>query len=103
MPYKVFVTEAAHADLDDALGYIAATLSNPVAAASLLVKVDECYAQLRDYPMMFEACRDARLRAVGYRRAVIDNFVLVYRVSEAEEAVFVLRFFYGGRDYEKLI
>ena len=102
MPYNVFVTEAARADLEEALDYIAQTLSNPIAASHLLTKVEECFAQLRNYPQMFEACRDTRLKAGGYRRAVIDNFVLVYRFG-AEETVYVMRFFYGGRDYEKLI
>lgn len=54
-------------------------------------------------PLMFERCRNPRLRNPGYRRAVIKNYVMVYRVVESEHTVYILRFFYGSRDYEKLI
>lgn len=54
-------------------------------------------------PFLFEECHDPRLKALQYRRAIIKHYVMVYRVDEAEKAIYVLRFFYGARDYEKLI
>lgn len=53
--------------------------------------------------MLHECCHDLRLRALGYRKVVIGNFLLIYHPVEAENRVYILRFFYGGRDYEKLI
>lgn len=103
MPYNVLVTEAAQSDLMDALDYISTTLANPSAAGNLLIQIEECYVQLGNYPMMYAACQDPRLQAAGYRKAVIGHFVLIYRVHEIDHTVFVLRFFYGGRDYEKLL
>ena len=103
MAYKLIVTEAAHNDLDEALGYIAGRLANPAAAAHLLEQVEACYEQLRSFPLLYEVCRDARLQSLGYRKAVVDHYILVYRPTEDEQTVYVLRFFYGGRDYEKLI
>lgn len=103
MAYKLIVTEAAHNDLDEALDYIAKRLANPTAAIHLLDQVEACYKQLRSFPLLYEACRDARLQSLGYRKAVIDHYVLVYHPAEEEQAVYILRFFYGGRDYEKLI
>lgn len=103
MAYDLFVTEAAHEDLDEALGYIAGDLENPGAAANLLSQIEACYSQLRDFPMLYEYCHDLRLRNQGYRKAVIGNFVLIYHPAEAEQRIYILRFLYGGRDYEKLI
>lgn len=54
MAYDLFVTEAAHEDLEEALGYIAGDLANPSAAANLLDQVEDCYEQLKDFPMLFE-------------------------------------------------
>ena len=48
-------------------------------------------------------CRDARLKSLGYRKALINNYVMIYRVDEDAKAVYILRFFYARRDYEKLI
>ena len=103
MAYKLIVTEAAHQDMDDALGYIAGRLSNLPAARKLLAEVEKCYEQLRKYPFLYEACHDLRLQQLGYRKVVIGNYVLVYHPIEDAETVYILRFFYGGRDYEKLI
>lgn len=103
MAYDVFVTEAAHDDLEDTLSYIAGDLVNPKAASKLLDEVEACYQQLREFPMLYESCHDLRLRNLGYRKVVIDNFVMVYHPNEKEQTVYILRFFYGGRNYEKLI
>ena len=78
MAYELIVTEAAHSDLDEALDYIVHRLSNPTAAVSLLDQVEACYGQLRNFPMLYEACRDPRLRDLGYRKVVIGHYILVY-------------------------
>ena len=103
MAYDLFVTEAAHEDLEEALNYIAKNLANPSAAANLLDQVEAVYGQLADFPTLYECCYDLRLCNAGYRKVVIGNFVLVYHPVENEKRVYILRFFYGGRDYEKLI
>lgn len=52
---------------------------------------------------MYELCRDPRLHTLEYHKAVIKNFIMVYKVDKAAKAVHILRFFYGRQDYEKLI
>lgn len=103
MAYKLTITDASHSDLDGALDYIANRLANPSAAAHMLTQMEQCYEHLRAHPFMYEACRDARLQELGYRRAVIDNYILVFRPDEAAQRVYILRYFYGARDYEKLL
>lgn len=101
--YKVSITEKAAADLDGIISYIALKLANPAAATDFAEEVSKCYDGLRHMPYMYEKCRDKRLLDMGYRKAVIKNYIMIYRVAEAEQAVYVMRFFYGARDYEKLI
>ena len=101
--FSVVVTESADKDLTEILEYITGVLSNPKAATDFLDRVDECYSNLENNPLMFERCHDTHLEAQGYRRAVIKNYIMVYRVEEKENKVIVLNFFYGRRDYEKLI
>lgn len=103
MAYKIDITPLADQDLDEIVSYISGTLENPIAAASFLDEVESCYGNLEKMPFMFEECRDPQLKALGYRRAVIKNYVMVYRVDETGKTVYVLRFFYGAREYEKLI
>lgn len=101
--YKLIISELAHQDLDSIISYIAVQLANPAAASNFLEEVDRCYGYLKNNPLMYSRCNDSRLEKEGYRKAVIKNYVLVYKVDEIAKTVSVLRFFYGARDYMKLV
>ena len=103
MDYKIESTYSADQDLSSIISYIAKDLDNATAAAQFLDQVDACYAHLEKMPFMYELCHDVRLRSLGYRKALINNYVMIYRVDEGTKTVYILRFFYGMRDYEKLI
>lgn len=103
MAYEIIKTELAEQDLDSILGYMIHSLANPSAAASFADEVEACYSDLEKMPLMYELCHDPRLRALEYHKAVIKNYIMVYKVDEAAKTVHILRFFYGRRDYEKLI
>ena len=90
--YKLFVTELAHQDLDSIVSYIVVQLANPAAASDFLDEVDQCYSYLKSNPMMYPQCIDIRLEKEGYRKAVIKNYILIYKVDESTRTVNVMRF-----------
>ena len=101
--YKIVLTEKANADLSEITTYIAQHLGNPPAAIALLDEIETCYGVLETTPELFERCRDNRLRRQGYRKAVIKHYIMIYRVDTEKKCVCIMRFFYGARDFEKLI
>ncbi len=101
--YRLFITELAHQDLDNIVSYIAIQLANPKAAGEFLDEVTACYSFLKINPMMYERCQEKRLGKECYRKAVIKNYVLVYKVNEASQMISIMRFFYSAQDYAKLI
>ena len=101
--HKLTVTELADADLDEIVRYIAVELAVPTAATAFLDKIEETYDMIRANPRICELSRDSRLRAEGYRRVVVKNYIMLYKVFDEREEVVIYRFFYGGRDYSKLI
>ena len=101
--YKLIISELAHQDLNNIVSYIAVQLSNPTAASDFLDEVDKCYSYLKSNPMMYSKCYDSRLEKEGYRKAVIKNYILVYKVGESAKTVSILRYFYGAQNYTKLI
>jgi len=101
--YKLIVSELAHQDLDNIVSYIAVRLANPRAAGDFLDEMDKYYSYLKSNPMMYAKCQDNRLGKEGYRKALIKNYVLVYKINEASKTVSILRFFYSAQDYIKLI
>ena len=101
--YRLFVSGLAHSDLDDIVSHIALQLASPIAAANFLDEVEKCYGYLKSNPLMYERCHDAFLEKEGYRKATIKNYVLIYKIDEADRVVIIHRFFYGAQDYVKLI
>ncbi|WHH59694.1 type II toxin-antitoxin system RelE/ParE family toxin [Petroclostridium sp. X23] len=80
--YKLIISEFAHQDLDKIVSYIAVQLANPIAAGDFLDEVDKCYGHLKSNPMTYAKCQDKRLEKEGYRKALIKNYVLVYKINE---------------------
>ena len=54
-------------------------------------------------PYLYALCSSPQLSARSYRKAVLRNYLLIYRVDEAQKTVYLLRFFYGRRQYETLL
>ena len=81
--YTLIVSELAHEDLDDIVSYIAIQLANPTVAGDFLDEVVKCYSYLKSNPMMYAKCQDKRLEKEGYRKALIKNYALVYKINEA--------------------
>lgn len=103
MAYKLIETDLARGDLEAILEYLAVSLANPGAASAFADEVAKCYAALEQMPYLYEQCRDPQLFAKGYRKAVIKHYLLIYRVNEPQKEVYLLRFFYGRQDYNKLL
>jgi len=101
--YRVDATVRAEQDLDRIVAYIAEKLVSPKAAAGFVDAVYDCYDHLENNPYMYEKCRDLKLQKEEYRRAIVKNYVLVYKVVEKTKTVIVHRFFYGRQDYTSLI
>ena len=99
--YELLLTDAAGQDLDSIVEYIAVKLSNPSAASAFLDSVEKCFVILRKTPLAYAECLDKVLQSKRYRKAVINNYVLIYRVDADTRSVYILRFFYGAQDYAK--
>lgn len=103
MTYKVLETVAATKDLENIIGYITGNLYNFTAAKDFADEVEQCYKKLSVIPFMYELCRDERLKRLGYRKVVIKNYIMVYRIDNDRRLVYVMRFFYGKQNYADLL
>ena len=101
--YSLDITDHAEEDLAKIITYIAESLNAPKAASDFADKVYDCYDRLEENPYIYEECRDAHLKKEGYRRAVISNYVMLYRIDENNKHIVVYRFFYGSQDYANLM
>ena len=101
--YNVEVSDRAEEDFDRIITYIAQNLSAPKAASDFADNVNDCYDQLEDNPYIYGACHDPRLNKEGYRRALVTNYVVVFKIHEEDKEVHVHAIFHGSQDYVNLI
>ena len=100
---KLVVTELAQDDLERIVEYIAIDLANTTAASEFLSEVQKCYEYLKSNPFIYAISDDRRLAKEGYRKALIKNYILVFKVDEKTKITTVYRFFYAARDYFKYL
>ncbi len=103
MAYKIVISKEAHKDIDDIVNYIAIELANPTAATSFLDDVEKSYTEVLNNPRMYSLCQDARLSREGYRKIVIKNYLVLYRIDDEAKKIFIVRIIYGGRNYPEFV
>lgn len=103
MAYNLVITHMAENELDDIVCYISNNLSNPSAAVDFLEQVEICFNHLIDNPFIYTLCDNSEFMKNGYRKVTIKNYILIYKVDESANTVYVLHFFFGRRDYFNLI
>lgn len=96
--YKLVFAPEFIKDLDNTFDYISAVLTAPNAAKALMKKIDYSILKLKEMPYMYPLCSEP-LDSLGYRKIIVENYIVVYSVDEKFKTVNVLRSFYGKRQY----
>lgn len=103
MSYRVVFAELALLDLDSASEYIKIKLCNMLAAERLVERFFSEVGSLDFFPTRFPLCKDKILHAWGIRFVPVGKYLLFYIVKEEEQTVYVIRFLYSRRDWQKLL
>ena len=103
MTYKIIYTQKALADLDAVASYIKLKLCNISASDRIIENFFGEGDSLASFPTLYPLCNDAFLRAWGIRFVPVNNYLLFYIVREDEKTVYVLRFLYSRRDWQKIL
>lgn len=101
--WKLKLTPLARMDLEEIYQYISICLDAPQAADRLMTAFEKSFEQLQNHPFSFPRANDESLRKKGYRKLIVENYVGAYLLNEQTKEVVVMRFFYGARDYKRLL
>ena len=88
MEYEVIVTPCAEQDYGEIVHYLGDVLHSRQAVASFVRRLDECLHHLQETPEMYEFSQEPLLRARGYRKFLIGNYVALYLVDGVDRAHF---------------
>ena len=101
--FRGSLTPLARTDLEEIYQYISICLDAPQAADRLMTAFEKSFEQLQNHPFSFPRADDESLRKKGYRKLIVENYVGAYLLNEQTKEVVVMRFFYGARDYKRLL
>lgn len=101
--YRIRLTPKASDDLDEIYEYITNNLHNLKAAVRLMSEMETNLLILKDFPLSGSLLNDEFLRKKGYRKLIVENYIVFYLVNESDKQVVVMRVLYGSRKYENLI
>lgn len=100
-PFTFVYSKLARDQIADTLNYIADTLCNPQAANKLFLKIDKTIEQICLFPYSNPEYKQLRDKAV--RRALVDNYMLFYKISEENHTVYIVALYYAKMDLDELI
>jgi len=101
--YIVKMTPKAVTDLDNIYSYISEELFAVSAAANILEGLETGIMRLKEFPFSCNYVADEFLRNKGYRKLIIDNYIVFYLIDEENKQVIIMRVLYGKQKYEDLL
>ena len=101
--YCLRVAPKAAEDLDAIWGYIFNTLSATKAADDLFEQIEKATMRLTLFPFSGSYVFEEPLRAKGYRKVVVDNYLIFYLVDEVGKQVVIMRVLFGASKYFEIL
>ena len=101
--YHIQYTPLAAEDIDEIDAYISETLCNPDAAEKLLTKMEQQILRLQQFPHLGYLVEDPYLAAKGYRKLIVDNYLIFHLVDDTNQTIIIMRVLYGAREYRDLL
>ena len=101
--YSVEYLPLSMPDTVEIVVYIPQELNNPAAAESIAERLAEAGESLRDFPYAQPAYTPLRPLKHEYRKLLVENYMMLYWVTETEKRVTIARVVYARRNYAKLL
>ncbi len=99
--YTVKITPKAAGDLESIYIYISEELFATSAATNILERIENGIMGLREFPFSCNYVSDEYLKSKGYRKLIIDNYIVFYLIEDEEEKnqVIIMRVLHGKQKY----
>ena len=97
--FKLIITDKAKEDLEEIYDYISKSLMAENTAIKFMQEFENSIFRLKDMPESCSIIETYKKRRYPYRKLLIKNYVVIYRVDDDKECVYITRVVYGGRNY----
>lgn len=96
--YKVKISPKAIRELDSIYEYIANEKLSPENAKGQVDRIKDAILGLDALPQSHQERSEGRYAKKGYRQLLVDNYIAIFRIDEAQKTVYVLTIQYQGRN-----
>jgi addiction module RelE/StbE family toxin len=100
--YRVDVSGPAENAPRNIVRYISLQLSAPETALKMLESIEEAISKLYGTPKIHPLVNDDRLSQLGYRKLIVKNYIVFYKVDETNMVVDVERVLHARRGVFKI-
>ena len=97
--FEISYLSIAVSDLEEIIAYI--RVDSPKAAYKMVERINESISRLQYFPESGTIPRDKRLKKLGYRIIVVDNYLIFYAIKD--NVVEIRRVLHGMRNYKFLL
>ena len=101
--YTVLISETAETDLQEIIRFISLERREPLNARNLLSRIREAILDLEKMPYRHVLVRDERLASQGIRMLPVENHMVFYIASEANDSVSIVRILHSRREWTELL
>lgn len=101
MNWVIKYTEQARMDIRKIYEYISYVLLVPETAQKQVQRIFKAIRSLGNMPLIHKLYDEVKWGSQGLRALPVDNYMIFYIVKENENAVWIIRVIYGGRNIEK--
>ena len=96
--YNVKITPRAIRELDNIYEYIANEKLAPENAKGQVDRIKKAVLSLDTFPQSHQERNEGRYAGKGYRQLLIDNYIVIFRIEETSETVYLITIQYQGRN-----
>ncbi|MDR0301116.1 MAG: type II toxin-antitoxin system RelE/ParE family toxin [Treponema sp.] len=101
--FKLVFSEKINDEIVSSINYIKNTLKSPMAAQNHVDELKKKYLKLKENPFARPLVQNKFLASNGIRFIMVKKYMLIYRVDEENNTVFLYRFIYCRRDWINIL
>ena len=98
--YKIKLTMRAKNDYKRIIRYIKFNLNEPIIAEKYAILIKDKINSLESYPHKFEIIESKLIKQSDIRKMIINNYIVLYKITEQKKEVVILRILYNSMDWK---
>lgn len=97
--YRIAFTNACVQEMKQINEYISKVLYAPNSAKLLMNKIDNVIQGLKEFSKKYMVIKQYKELTMEFRRIIINNYVIIYTISEENNIVYIVHMYYSKSNY----